>query len=247
MRNTLGDRAMAQPYFDLDLLSHPSRLHQGLLLGAAEELAAGARLQVRCSERPELMLSALNNHLRGTLRWTITPGADGSYSVTLQRTEDVSPQGVIDLLLRHHQKLDVLLARGLRQLPADAARARALVTEFARELRSHICAENDLLVPRFAVSADADAAEATAIMLREHDEILQQLGLVEEFLGADDADAMDASPFLAILSGTLAKHEHREENTLFPHWHRALEAAPADLRQALFAEIAARLAGAAGA
>jgi hypothetical protein len=54
-------------------------------------------------------------------------------------------------------------------------------------------------------------------------------------------DAWEVEPLVAILSGTLAKHEHREEQGLFPAWSARLAARPSGERDALLASVKARL------
>ena len=55
-------------------------------------------------------------------------------------------------------------------------------------------------------------------MLLEHDSIVIQSKLVEETLMEKHYCMLPA--ICAVLSGSLAKHENREENTLFPIWRR---------------------------
>lgn len=231
---------MAQPDFDLDLTSVPPSRRRGAVLNAVDALHPGQSLRLLASEAPDLLLAAINNHLRGTLRWQVERAAEAGFAVTLLRTEDVSPQGVIDLLLRHHQRLDVLLGQGLRRHEVgDGSAAAPVLAEFGRALRGHIAVENDVLVPRFGAPRSPLGDDPTSVMLREHEEILQQLILAEAALEEEGSGA--ASAFLAILSGTLAKHEHREETGLFPSWETALERAPPAEREALFAEMRGRL------
>ena len=63
---------------------------------------------------------------------------------------------------------------------------------------------------------------ALEIMLREHRELLEQLRVVESGLRDTPAgvqpEAWELEPFVALLTGTLAKHEHREEGSVFPLW-----------------------------
>jgi len=42
--------------------------------------------------------------------------------------------------------------------------------------------------------------------------------LVEEVLAVEPVDGSELRGYCAILSGTLAKHEYREERNLFPLW-----------------------------
>jgi hypothetical protein len=55
-------------------------------------------------------------------------------------------------------------------------------------------------------------------------------------------EAWEVEPFVAILSGTLAKHEHREEANLFPIWEGRLAQRPAAEREALRQRVSAALA-----
>ena len=128
--------------------------------------------------------------------------------------------------------LDEGLGKALRRLNAgEIPAARALIEELATGLRRHIRDENDVLAPALG---PAEAFEPLEIMLREHEELLGQLAVLE---GALDGEAWELESYAAMLSGTLAKHEHREETGLFPRWRAALaaldEPARERLRQAL--------------
>lgn len=74
-------------------------------------------------------------------------------------------------------------------------------------------------------------------MLREHDDILSQLAIVESALDESAPDAGEAAIYARLLSGTLAKHEYREENNLFPQWRAVLKTAPEAERAALAARV----------
>jgi hypothetical protein len=106
-----------------------------------------------------------------------------------------------------------------------------------------VAVENELLAPRLPPVLAPDGTDHVGIMLGEHDEILAQLGTVEAALAESAPEAWEVEPFLAILSGTLAKHEHREESNLFPRWQAALDALPPDDARALLAEVQRTLAG----
>ena len=173
-------------------------------------------------------MASLNLQLRDAVAWEIERDAPG-WRTIVRRRADTAPSGVIDLLVRDHRRLDELLAVALRRVNAnDLTGARPLVAEFAAGIARHLRAENELLAPRLPAVAAANGAEHVGIMLREHDEILAQLEQVEAALGEVAPEPWEVEPFIAILSGTLAKHEHREESNLFPLWQGALDAlAPA--------------------
>ncbi|MNC91379.1 hypothetical protein D3C83_76280 [compost metagenome] len=96
-------------------------------------------------------------------------------------------------------------------------------------------AEDRVLAPAFTAAAAPDSP--LAIMLREHGEIRGQLELVEACLGADQLQSGETGTFCAILSGTLAKHEHREESNLFPSWRAQLARLPAARQQELLDQV----------
>lgn len=131
------------------------------------------------------------------------------------------------------------LARGERALQmlnrSDAVAAAPLLGAFAGALRRHMQAEDEVLAPAFRAAASADSP--LAIMLREHGEIRAQLCAVEECLAEEAPDLGEAGAYCAILSGTLAKHEHREESNLFPLWRAQLARLPAARREELMARV----------
>jgi len=188
-------------------------------LGALRELRPGSELRLITREDPTLLLESLNLQLRDALRWEL--GASGGHwEASVRLTGDAAPRDVLDTLRRDHRRLDELLAKALRRLNAgDVAGARPLLDTFAAGLRRHARAENELLAPALG---PRPAVEPLEIMLREHDELLVQLDAVErcftEAATGQSPEAWEIEPFVAILSGTLAKHEYREESQLFPLW-----------------------------
>ena len=213
-------------------------------LAAIRELRPGRAVRLLTREDPALLLRSLNLQLRDALAWGSDLRADG-WEATIRLALDTPAQDAIDVLTRDHRRLDELLGRVLRRLNAgDAADARTMLEEFAAGLRRHIEAENHIVAP--ALGPDP-ALEPLEVMLHEHDQLLAQLEEVEKcFAEAPPGavpEAWEVEPFVAILSGTLAKHEHREEANLFPPWgaRLALRAAPG--REALQRRVSAALAG----
>ena len=227
----------------IDLRSEAPGRVQTAAFYAVRDLQAGDTVVLLTAESPELMMASLGLQLRDAIAWEIARDPPGWRTVVRRRT-DTAPRGVIDLLVRDHHRLDELLAVALRRVNAqDLAGARPLVTAFAAGLAAHLRVENELLAPRLSAGAAADGADPAGIMLREHDEILVQLGAVESALAEPAPEAWEVEPFVAILSGTLAKHEHREESNLFPRWQAALDAMAADAAGALFQDARRALAG----
>lgn len=209
---------------------------------AVRDLGPGESVVLVTGSSPELLMQSLNLQLRDALAWDTEHGA-GAWRTTVRRRADTAPSGVIDLLVRDHRRLDDLLAVALRRVNAqDLVGARPLVAQFAAGIARHVQAENERVAPRLPPVADADGADHVGTMLHEHDEILAQLRAAEAALGEAAPEPWEVEPFIAILSGTLAKHEHREESNLFPRWQAALEALPPAAAAALFEDVRTALA-----
>jgi hemerythrin-like domain-containing protein len=228
----------------LDLRAEPGTRVQTAAFYAIKDLRRGESLVVLTAEDPALVMASIDLQLRGIIASASAPTAEG-WRTEVRRREDAAPTGIVDLLTRDHRRLDELFAVALRRVNAgDLAGARPLVEAFASGIRRHVATENDVLAPALPHPAGPDGAGHVEIMLREHDEILRQLAEVEAlFGGAEAPEAWEVEPFVAILSGTLAKHEYREEANLFPVWEAAIARLPEPVRTALEDGAAARLAG----
>ncbi len=229
---------------ELDLRGTASSRVQTVALHAVRDLARDSAIVLLTAENPSLLMKSLNLQLRDLLAWEVQPIPDGFRTRVVLR-EATDPVDVIDLLSRDHRRLDERLAIALRRVNAgDMAAARRLLPEFAAGLRRHLEAEDALLAQRLPQPAAADGESHVAIMLREHAEIRAQLAEVEASFGAAEApEAWEVEPFIAILSGTLAKHEHREESNLFPHWRAAVASMGERERADLLAQVRYVLAG----
>ncbi len=216
------------------------------LTGAALErvrvVRPGVAVTLLLSADPGLLMASLNLQLRENLHWNVVE-ADGAWRVTVRHREDAAPADVLALLSADHKRIDGLLARALSLLNrGDAAAAVPLLQEFAVALKRHVGFEDSELAASLGAERAA-ADEPPAVMLREHREIAQQLALVEETLAIEPVDASELAIYCAILSGTLAKHEHREEHSLFPLWRAALLRRAVDERAALLKKAAEALRG----
>lgn len=229
---------------ELDLRgTAPSRV-QTTAFYAVRDLAPGNAVVLLTAADPGLLMESLNLQLRDLLAWK-TQATESGFRTRVELREATEPTDVIDLLTRDHRRLDGRLAIALRRVNAgDMAEARRLVADFATGLRRHLEAEDAVLAMRLPEPAGAGGESHVAIMLREHAEIRGQLAEVEAGFGAPEAtEPWEVEPFIAILSGTLAKHEHREEANLFPHWRAALARMGEREQADLLAQVRALLAG----
>jgi hypothetical protein len=229
---------------ELDLRgTAPSRV-QTAAFHAVRDLARGSAVILLTDDNAGLLMESLNLQLRDLLAWE-TQVIAGGFRTRVVLREETEPTDVIDLLTRDHHRLDGRLAIALRRVNAgDMVAARRLIAEFATGLARHLAAEDALLAEHLPQLAGGDGESPVTIMLREHVEIRDQLAEVEAGFGAAETpEPWEVEPFVAILSGTLAKHEHREEANLFPHWRAALARLGERERAELLAKVRAVLAG----
>lgn len=223
----------------VDLTGEPAHRVQSAASYALKKLAPGQSVALITAQEPSLMMQSLDLQLGHQLAWTITE-EHARWRIVVRHRADAPPSDVFDLLLRGHQKLDQRLSLAQRLLnDGDVAAAAPIVLEFARLLTRHMYVEDEMLTPFFSEGGGHD--EAIAMTRREHAEITSQLQLIEDCLLEGAAEAGEVSAFCAILSGTLAKHEHREENNLFPQWRARWAQKSAREREEMMRRVAAAL------
>jgi len=182
-------------------------------------------LELVFADEPSLLMQAVALMMRHRIHWEITDATAGAYRVRVVDRDTVAPETITELLSRDHERLDRLFAIALQHANRGEVEAvQALVEEFYVSQCRHLYAENDVLTPRFGLPRADDRNDATSAMLDEHDNILGELDQIRELLALGDTGMVAA--MMAILSGTLAKHEGREESNLFPQWDAALRRHP---------------------
>ncbi len=215
-----------------DLRGEPSAYLIGAALDRVRAVRPGHAVTLILAAEPSLLMASLNLQLRENLAWD-TVEADGAWRVTVRHREDVAAADVMALLAADHKRIDGLLARVLGLLnQGDAEAAVRVLQDFVPALKRHVAFEDGELAVQLG-AAQATPDQPAAIMLREHREIAQQLALVEDTLAIEPVDASELGVYCAILSGTLAKHEYREEHNLFPQWRVTLAQRPESERGSL--------------
>ncbi len=232
---------MEQQTTMLDLREVPSSHLQSAAFYTLREMKRSQVVILLTADEPSLVMQSLNLQLRHNLAYEIRE-VEGGWQVDVQRREDVAVQDVPDALTRDHKRLNALLGSAIQYLNrGDAAGAVPLLQDFASVLKRHIEVEDGLLAPLLAPAGEQPQDAPQPIMQREHVEILAQLSLIEECLAQDPLPAGELAAYSSILSGTMAKHEYREENNLFPQWQRALNGMSTVEQKEIMARVEAML------
>lgn len=197
----------------LDVQGMPYAVAQPLVYGATTRLAVGQHVHVLSDTDPSAMMRAVAFQLRDAISWSVE--TDGKlWKVDIQPRAEAEAKDVVDLLTWDHFRLDRQFADVLAAANANRIiEAQSIFNDYWIGLRRHVHLENNLLGP---VLGGGEEQGPLADMLFEHDSIIVQSRLVEETFDEKDYDMLPA--ICAVLSGSLAKHENREETTLFPIW-----------------------------
>ncbi|WP_018649333.1 MULTISPECIES: hemerythrin domain-containing protein [unclassified Thioalkalivibrio] len=191
------------------------------------ELQPGQVFDVWLDQEPQLLMDAVSLQLRQAIHWQLQENGPPLWKLRVQRREDVAPVDLVDLLQRDHLRIDRLFASALHKVNAgDLEGAAPDFRAYVEGLRRHVHVENELIVPTLEVARGVGSQDPVTIMLREHDEILEQTALLEHEFQEGVDEAWMVAPFFALISGALAKHESREEQNVFPNWGRRLRHEP---------------------
>lgn len=197
----------------LDLRGREDATARQDIFYAARNLLPGQRLRLLLDHDPQGLMTAVAFQLRDTIAWAADRKGD-HWEVLVTPRAEAKVTDVVDLLTRDHVRLDSQFASVLRDANMGRfERAAETFADYWLGLRRHVYLENLVLAP--VLGGDPEAGPL-ADMLHEHDSLLEQgRVLAESFAEGDHALV---APICALLSGALAKHENREENTLFPLW-----------------------------
>ena len=203
----------------LDLRLKPANVSShSYVYSLLRELGPGEGLRVWTPDDPILLMAQIQHQMRHKLVWSSVCDQSG-WLITMHVRSADEPLPLADTLQRDHEKMDGLLVQALTHLARrDWRAAVGEVRGLDQSLRAHIALENELLAPL----GGAPTAEATAIMHREHDDVLVQLDAIEEICASSVEKCQELDTWLGLLAASLNKHEHREESLLFPHWARVL-------------------------
>lgn len=179
-------------------------------------------------------MESLGQQLRHRIGWKASALGQDGWLVELRPRDDVEPDTLMALLGRDHERLDRLFAELLLEANAGKmATAAPMLADYALGLRRHVHVENLVITPVLDLPRDVARRDPLSTMLDDHDRILEELHLLLGFFSEGLPEAWEVTPFMAMLSGTLAKHEGREEQGLFPIWDMRLKSLKDAERKAL--------------
>ena len=208
---TSSHRDLAQNV--IDIRGQPGAIAQPWVFAAAKRLGIGQRIQILTDTDPSAMMRAVAFQLRNAISWRHETDG-GLWRVEVRPRAETEARDVVDLLTWDHFRLDRRFSDVLTAANENrGAEAAVIFSDYWVGLRRHAYLENHILGPALGGGVDHGPL---ADMLFEHDSIIVQSRLVEETLAEQDYGILPA--ICAMLSGALAKHENREENTLFPIW-----------------------------
>ncbi len=208
------------------------------------DLQPGQVFELIADEPPRLLMESVSLQMRHGIHWRIVEQGPPVWTVRVQAREDVAAETLTELLERDHLVLDGLFADALHKVNAGKLEEAADdLRAFSRGLRRHLHVENEILAQVFQAPRDPLGQDPTSVMIREHEQIVQQLELIEGYFSGELGDTAEVAPFMGMLSGQLAKHETREEQNLFPNWQAALRRAGPESEKQLLNRVLAMLSG----
>jgi iron-sulfur cluster repair protein YtfE (RIC family) len=112
-----------------------------------------------------------------------------------------------------HDRLDQLLETYRQLKHTDFAQAKQAFREFKFGLQRHIIWEETILFPLFEDKTGMREQGPTVVMRAEHREIGRRLEALHDKVRRQDVDSAGEEE---ALRETLAAHNHKEENVLYP-------------------------------
>ena len=137
-----------------------------------------------------------------------------------------SQPSVSEYLSLDHDRLDLLLLEVIKLVSARRFNeARPKLSNFAFELRRHICLEDDVVYPRFEqLTGMIDGP--TVVMRDEHRAIEHHLAGMIDAAMRDDRDGFDSEQEAMV--AVMSDHTAREEALIYPLMDRHLPVAEHD-------------------
>lgn len=195
-----------------DLPAHTAAVHQ------LKTIAPGEIFELISDEEPTTLIEICRTQVPQPLDWEVTQQGPPIWRLRVWRAERGVWSQISGLLEQDHTRLQQALYDALERMrEGEFDKATALFGNFAQGLRRHMHIEDRVLAPSLETSRDSASAE----VLREHRQILEQLLMLEGYLAREVGETGKSASLLGGLLRTLADHEEREKERVLPLWDKA--------------------------
>lgn len=192
------------------------------LIDRLKQLQPGTELDVIMPEDRASLLKAVLEAAPRRLWFSPVEAAGGHALVRFVARVEASTPRVSEYLAWDHDRLDRILAEGMRAAGADEWQsAERCATSFRYGLFRHIAVENDILFPAFEERTGMRDVGPTAVMRHEHIEIKHAVDEIVKSAASKDSEALQR--WHANLLGVLVEHNMKEEQILYPGTDRLLD------------------------
>ncbi len=230
--------APASREVSVDAQTLPLSERASRILAVFDTLCPGESFEFASGVPPRRLLSQFQAERKGLFEWATVDQGPDMWRIELFRRRAAAGdlRGVGEALAWDHGRLESLeaLAFGAR-LAGDFATALVEYGRFARGLERHVRFEDEVLFPRFEAESGLDAALGpTAVMRREHGEILLLLESTAAAIGDPDAPVVSLR---RRFHEVICEHSEKEELVLYPGLDHLIGPEESDALVARFQEL----------
>lgn len=207
-----------------DLRKEPVKA-QSSIYYLLEDLSPGQSLEILTRADPTISLESTALQLRHRMLWEIVSVSEEGWLIRVRHRDDVESLSLIDTLRQAQECNDRAFANAMHACNAGkVALAPPFVREYGVGYRRFHYLESKFLPDAIPLPEDPRIRAALAALRAEYPKLLEEWIAIEASFDEDVLpEAWEVTPFFALLSGSLAKHEARKENQLYPVWDSLLK------------------------
>ncbi|MBI2566758.1 MAG: DUF2249 domain-containing protein [Candidatus Schekmanbacteria bacterium] len=206
---------------ELDVRTLPPFRRHPEIFALFDALKADEVFVLANDHSPKPLLYQFQAERPGRFDWSVLEAGPVRCRVEIRRRSSEGTRRATEYLGGDHRRLDAIVPE-VRRLVSESffPEASDRFAEFSCGLSRHIDAEEQALFPTFERATGMTAGGPTFVMRDEHVEIRRLMDQTQGALAA--ADATRAQAALNGLSATLATHNAKEEQILYPMTDQAL-------------------------
>lgn len=207
-----------------DLRNEPANA-QSRIYYLLEDLSPGQSLEILTREDPTISLESTALQLRHRMLWEILGVGEDGWLIQVRHRDDVENLSLIDTLRQAQERNDRAFASAMHACnAANVALAPPFVREYGIGYRRFHFLESKLLPETIPQPEDPRLRAVLDALRAEYPKLLEEWIAIEASFDEDVLpEAWEVTPFFALLSGSLAKHEARKETQLYPVWDSLLK------------------------